>query len=289
MAKAIAHTDVAKKARVAAEQQKAEAERAAAEAERAAKEAQAVARAAAEEQVQAIQAPASSRGPTSDHNEEDVDWGRSDDAAQVERHREREEEEQQQQHADPDQELQPQDLVATMPTVVRMPTPSGQGWVWSGKAAEDEVVQVLEWRDVEFAELDAGLGAAAGPAAGATSGRPGVVLPFKQQKAIHDKHWRQWLQDPKNKEKLEKVEERHDGVHHRMIRDQKAMYRAGCFEKMGGTDWLYVLVAIGTLDDVVMMCMNEAGVDGWFAMDMAKFAMVMAKLASGLPCPGVVK
>ena len=77
-AQAIARTDAAKRARVAAEQDKAEVDRAAEEAERAAKEAQAVAQAAAAaaaEQVQAPQAPASSRGPTSDHNEEDVDWG----------------------------------------------------------------------------------------------------------------------------------------------------------------------------------------------------------------------
>ena len=69
----------------------------------------------------------------------------------------------------------------------------------------DEVVQVLEWRDVEFE----GLGATAGP--GTTSGRPGVLLPFERQKTIHDKHWQKWRKDPENKEKLEVVAKRREG------------------------------------------------------------------------------
>ena len=53
---------------------------------------------------------------------------------------------------------------------------------------------------------------------------------------------------------------------------------------------MYLLIGIGTLDDLILQCMNEAGVDGWFAgktmakfaMDMAKFAMAMAKFAMGM-------
>ena len=44
---------------------------------------------------------------------------------------------------------------------------------------------------------------------------------------------------------------------------EASMYRAGCFEKMGGADWL--LIAIGTLDELIMQCMNEAWiVFGWW-------------------------
>ena len=86
--------------------------------------------------------------------------------------------------------------------------------------------QVLEWRDAEFAELDAeaATGATAGPAAGATAaGPPGVWLPFDRQKAIQNEHWRKWLKDPENKEKLGKVAKRHDGVKNKMNRDLKTM------------------------------------------------------------------
>ena len=131
--------------------------------------------------------------------------------------------------------------------------------MWSGQAAEDEVMQLLEWRDVEFQSM--GLGATAGPSAGTTSGRPGHWLPFDRQKAIHEKHKKMWSEAPENQAKLKNLEKRHKGVNHKIIRDRNAMYRADCFEKMGGTDWLYILVAIGTLDDKIMKCMNEAGVD----------------------------
>ena len=126
-----------------------------------------------------------------------------------------------------------------------------------------EVEQVLEWRDAEFAEIDKEAGLAAGAT---TPGRPGVWLPFDRQKALQHEHERKWFKAKENEWKVETVSKRHEGVKNKMTRDLRSMYRSDCFEKMGGTDWLFVLIAIGTLDDLILQCMHEAGVDGWFAM-----------------------
>ena len=83
---------------------------------------------------------------------------------------------------------------------------------------------------------------------------------------IQKKHKEKWLEDPENQSRFEEVSKRHDGVKGKTTRDLNSMYRTGCFEKMGGTDWLFIWIAIGTVDELILQCMNEAGVDGWFAM-----------------------
>ena len=114
-----------------------------------------------------------------------IGGGDLDEAAERLRERQQQEEEDQEDQQQPQQEQQPE-LVLVLPTVMRIASPSGQGWVWSADASVDEVVQVLEWRDVEFE----GLGKTPGPST--TSGRPGVVLPFDRQKTIQEKHWQKW-------------------------------------------------------------------------------------------------
>ena len=48
------------------------------------------------------------------------------------------------------------------------------------------------------------------------------------------------------------------GVNHLIIRDLASLYRSECFSLFGGQDWMHVLASVGTLDDLVMQCMNEA-------------------------------
>ena len=67
---------------------------------------------------------------------------------------------------------------------------------------------------------------------------------------------------PENKENIETVTKRHKGVAHKINWDLASCYRSRCLQTLGGSDWMHVLCAIGTLDDDIMGCMNEACVSG---------------------------
>ena len=57
--------------------------------------------------------------------------------------------------------------------MVRLPTTSGNGWLFSGKAAQSAVALLLHWRDV-IVGLNKGLGDIVGP------GAPGIIFTFEQ-------------------------------------------------------------------------------------------------------------
>ena len=100
-----------------------------------------------------------------------------------------------------EQQKQDQDgngTVKDLATVVRLPSASGRGWVWSGEAAQEAVAQILAWRE----EVLQGLGGTAGPSGpGVTAGpgAPGVILSFEQQKAIHKKRIAWWKMRPRTR------------------------------------------------------------------------------------------
>jgi hypothetical protein len=109
--------------------------------------------------------------------------------------------------------------------------------------ATEEIAEVLSWREEAVAE--AGLS-------------KGVVLPFEHQKQIQARHYRRWVEDPQNADKVAKVSRRRRGVRHMMHRDLTSMYRAWCYERFGGREWLYILIALGDIDDDIIACMNRA-------------------------------
>ena len=133
--------------------------------------------------------------PTSPTTEEEQD----DDAEAAARKLQQEQEEEAQK-AHEQQKKQDQDgdgTVKNLPTVVRLPSASGRGWVWSSEAAQDAVAQILAWREEVL-----GLGGTAwpsGPGVTAGPGAPGVILSFEQQKAIHKLRIAWWKMSPRTR------------------------------------------------------------------------------------------
>jgi len=119
----------------------------------------------------------------------------------------------------------------------------GAGWFFSEQVATEEIAEVLSWREEAVAQ--AGLS-------------KGLVLPFEHQKQIQARHYRRWVEDPQNADKVAKVSRRRRGVRHMMHRDLTSMYRSWCYERFGGREWLYILIALGDIDDDALRCMNEA-------------------------------
>ena len=119
----------------------------------------------------------------------------------------------------------------------------GAGWFFSEQVATEEIAEVLSWREEAVAQ--AGLS-------------KGLVLPFEHQKQIQARHYRRWVEDPQNADKVAKVSRRRRGVRHMMHRDLTSMYRSWCYERFGGREWLYILIALGDIDDDTIACMNRA-------------------------------
>ena len=121
---------------------------------------------------------------------------------------------------------------------------SGDGWYFSEQAAAEEIAEILQWR--RGALEKAGLS------------QDGLFLPLDHQKQVQAQHFQSWLEDPQNADKVAAVNRRREGVKHKMHRDLTSMYRAWCYERFGGREWLYILIALGDIDDDIIACMNRA-------------------------------
>ena len=131
--------------------------------------------------------------PTSPTTEEEQD----DDAEAAARklQQEQEEEAQKAYEQQKKQDQDGDDPVKYLPTVVRLPSASGKGWVWSGEAARDAVAQILAWREEVL-----GLGGTAGPSGpGVTAGPSGPWLSGLAELAA-------WPQGATAKQGLEEVQ-----------------------------------------------------------------------------------
>ena len=121
---------------------------------------------------------------------------------------------------------------------------SGAGWYFSEQAAAEEIAEILQWRRAALEQ--AGLS------------QDGLFPPFDYQKHVQAKHFQCWLQDPQNADTVAEVNRRREGVKHKMHRDLTSMYRSWCYERFGGREWLYILIALGDIDDDALRCMIEA-------------------------------
>ena len=117
---------------------------------------------------------------------------------------------------------------------------AGGGTIWSETLAKQCVAQVLQWR------MDAvdqnGL-------------RHEDMLPLKLQKELQRKHFDHWKES--SPDKVDAAQKMHKGVKHKIIREMNTRHRTHCKEMFGAREWLYIIIAIGTLDDLIIECVHE--------------------------------
>ena len=168
------------------------------------------------------------------HEEKDVDFSVDDDDAGQDKERmQAEEVENQELLQQQEQQQKEEDRVGvdTLPTMVRLPKPDGrEGWVYSGEVAQHAIAKVLAWRE----EVTQGHCATAGPGP--------YILSFDQQTQIQHLRFRVWKEGPENHDKVKTVEQRHQGVSHRITRDLASMHRVACKDAFGGIEWTNCLL-----------------------------------------------
>ena len=135
----------------------------------------------------------------------------------------------------------------------RKATREGNGWRWSDEPLQDLVQNILQWRDEILAKTM--------PGENRSPGSPGIVLNREQQKEVQDLHFDSWLhkvtQD--DDDRISRYVIRNRGCKTKVKQKLESAYRTSCFKDYGGQVWLHCLIAIGTFDDEVLKCMNQAG------------------------------
>ena len=140
----------------------------------------------------------------------------------------------------------------------------GIGWTWLVGPVSVEsiqlIVQVLSWREEVLLASNGLEKARPSPSCEVQHrGRPGTVLSFEQRKAIQKKHKEHWLESMDHIR--QEVSKRRNFKNAAVGRDLQSYYRAYCFSKCGGVEWLNVFIAIGKCDEDVLECLNQANCD----------------------------
>ena len=148
-----------------------------------------------------------------------------------------------------------EDKKKLVPTAMRLPKGGGRtGYVYDGEIAVAVIAQILEMRT--NALVAEGLHDSVGP---------GHLLPWHLQVQIQKERFKLWSEDfklfhPDEYKAIQEICKGKTGVpaNHKVNRELASRFRTSCKQEFGGIEWHNVIIALGLLDDTVMLCMNAA-------------------------------
>jgi len=126
-----------------------------------------------------------------------------------------------------------------MQDMFKVPKEGVPGVRFSSEAALKEITEVLQWRKEMMGDTDV------------------EIMPFEQQKLLHAMHFEAWKNDEANAKTVDCRRLFPDRVSNRN-RQLKSAHRHYCYERFGGREWLYLIIAIGDLNDDVAAAMKQA-------------------------------